>query len=508
MSEFTLIKESHFFKCINVTPRARIAIESYARTLVQTGWVRERNKYFKAPIKVFAMATADRTEFRFHINQLTPFKNHIAALGLTNDLYLEEHKSIHKSLKVKLKIRPEWVLRDYQVPVVDYLVSDEAPVAKFVNLPTGQGKGMCTLYAMSLIGLRTLIVVKPMYLTKWVEEIEEKYDVQPEDTIVIRGSSQLLSLLLSAQDNDCVAKIILISSKTIANWISLYEKYKDQSLDMGYPVIPEDLCKILKVGVLVMDEVHQEFFANYKFFLNTNVYRSISLSATLISDDEFISKMYGVCYPITSQYHGAVFKKYIAATAVFYRFNEPGKIRCKDYVTNNYSHHMFEQSILRNKLIKENYLSLIKDIFAGTYVENYKEGQKCLIFCISIDLCVVVRDYLQRHYPKLDIRKYTQEDPWVNLMEADVSVSTMQSSGTAVDIPGLSTVIMSTALNSLQGNVQGMGRLRELKDGSTPRFIYLVCEDIDTHIRYHVKKREILETKALHYNSIFIGKPL
>ena len=84
----------------------------------------------------------------------------------------------------------------------------------------------------------------------------------------------------------------------------------------------------------------------------------------------------------------------------------------------------------------------------------------------------------------------------------------MQSAGTAVDIDKLSTVIMTTAMNSSQGNIQGMGRLRELKDGSTPRFLYFVCTDIDTHIRYHVRKREILKSRARYYSAINIGAPL
>jgi superfamily II DNA or RNA helicase len=508
MAELTITLGSHFFKITKISARARPAIESFARTLVQYGWQRERNKYIKAALRVFAIASLDRSEYRFHINHLRVFEQTIASFNLVSDMVAYDKLPIPDAQEVDLVFQPHWKLREHQIPVVDYLLSNDEPVSKFVSLQTGAGKSLVSMWAMSVLGLRTLIVVKPMYLEKWVEDLQRSYILEPEDIVVIRGSSQLMALLQLAENGDLTAKIIIISSKTTANWIMLYNKFMYQSLDMGYACIPDELCKLLRVGILLIDEVHQEFHANFKLLLNTNVFRSISLSATLISDDEFITKMQGVAYPKNLQYKGQPYKKYVDTTAVFFRFKEPEKLRCKDGISKNYSHHLFEQYVLRNRDVRKNYLNLIKIVFNGSYIENYKPGQKCLIFCISVDMCGVVRDFIQSEFKNLDVRRYCEDDPFENINIADVSVSTIQSAGTAVDVDKLSTVIMTTAISSSQANVQTLGRLRELKDGSTPKFLYFVCEDIDTHILYHEKKRAMLEQKAKTYKNIFIGNPL
>jgi len=516
MAELLITTASHFFKITKITPRAREAINKFASTLIHYNWVKDRGNYSKMPVRVFATSTMDRSEYRFHINQLSEFICFIKGFGLVDDLVGHDSIPFPMPVQVELKMKPEWVLRDYQIPIVEYLTSVGPPVAKFLNLQTGMGKGICALKAMSTIRHRTLIVVKPMYLEKWEIEINEKYDIDPDDVLVIRGSSQLLTLLSAAENGELTAKIILVSMKTLSNWIKLYEKFQYETTAIGYACIPEDFCKLLGVGILLIDEAHQEFHAAFKILLNTNVYRSISLSATLKSDDPFISKMYGVVYPVHLQYAGEAYRRYVSSTAIFYRFKDPFKIKHLDRVSSTYSHHMFEQSILRDKVVTSNYFNLIWETFKGSYLQYYKPNQKCLIFCISIEMCELVvkylRDKLSSHsggkYFNLSINKYTAEDDFDSLMTSDISVSTLGSAGTAVDIAGLSTVILTIAVSSIQANLQSLGRLRPLKDGSTPRFLYFVCTDIPKHLQYHEQKRTLMENKALSYTSVNIGTPL
>lgn len=508
MADLTIVCGSHFFKCIKVTPRARPAIESFARQFVQYGFVRMGSKYTRAALKVFAMASADRSEFRFHINCLTKFEQHLEANYIRGDMVEWVQLPIPMPVKVEFKMQPQWVMRDYQTPVVDYIVSNTPPLFKFVDLQTGRGKSACAMKAMTELSIRTLIVVKPMYIEKWVDDMHRTMVMEHEDILVVRGSDQLMALLLLAESGDLAAKVIIISNKTMQNWIKLYKKLMYETLGMGYVCVPEDVCKTLGVGLVLIDEVHQDFFFNFEFSLLTNVYKSLSLSATLVSDDDFMNKMYEIKYPSATRYKGPAYEKYIAATAVIYKLKYPNKMRCKDNVSKNYSHHLFEQSVLRSNELASNYLELIKQVVDGSYLKDYKEGQRCLIFCISIELCTVLTDYLKKCYPKLLVQRYVEEDPWSNLMESDICVSTMQSAGTAVDVDKLSTVIMSTAMSSSQGNIQGFGRLRKMKDGTTPSFLYFVCEDIDSHVKYHEKKRIILESRALTYRSISIGKPI
>lgn len=366
----------------------------------------------------------------------------------------------------------------------------------------------CTMRGMAIHGLRTAIIVKPMYLDKWVEDMHRTFVLEPKDIMVIRGASQLMALLLMGEADEIKSKILLISNKTIQNWLKLYENFRQETLDQGYACTPDRMFEVLGVGNRVIDEVHQDFHLNFKIDLYTNVQKSISLSATLLSDDDFMNKMYEIAYPAHTRYRGPAYDKYILARSIIYRLRQPTEVRYKDPVSKNYSHHVFEQWILKNDQRSANYFDLINFVIKGSYLPKYKKGDRCIIFCASIAMCTVVTAYLKKQYPTMDVRRYVEEDPYEDLMEADIRVTTLQSAGTAVDIPQLTTVVLTTAVSSSQSNVQGFGRLRKLSDGTTPEFNYFVCEDVPKHVDYHEKKRAILQDRAVSYKSISVGTPV
>lgn len=504
MAELTVTISSHNFALVRITPRGRAAAESFAKKNVQFGFARgPNNKYQYMALKVFAAASNDRSEFRFHINQFKEFQEHLKIHSLTGDLVEFIYIPIPEPVKVEFKVLPKWSDRDYQTPVIEYIVNDKAPLLKFVSLQTGLGKSYCSMRAMEILGYRTLIVVKPMYIEKWQEDILRTYDIDPEDILIVKGGAQLMKLLILGQDNELTAKIIILSNKTMQLWITLYEKFKEGTLDLGYACTPDRLCEVIGAGIRLIDEVHQDFHFNYKLDCYTNVKRSISLSATLVSDDDFINKMYAIPYPPAMQYKGPAYDKYISAKAIIYRLRYPEQVRCKDPATKNYSHHLFEQSILRNKTLTANYFNLINQCIKGSYLTNYKKGEKLIIFCASIAMCTLVKEYLEKLYPNHDVRRYVESDPYENLMDADIRVTTLQSAGTAVDIANLTTTILTTAVSSSQSNIQGLGRLRKL-EGTTPEFLYFACEDIPKHIDYHERKKMLLKDMVLHYKAIFI----
>lgn len=508
MAELTITTASHFFRITKITPRARAAVENFARKFVQYGFQRQGRDYFKAALKVYAASTFDRSEYRFHINTYSDFERHLEANYITGDMVEHESLALYEPAKATFEINSVYKDREEQTSAIEYLLSEERPLAKFISMATGTGKSYVSMRAMQMRAVRTLIIVKPMYIDKWIDDMQRTMVLDDGDIMVIRGSSQLMALLLMAQDNVLNSKIILISNKTMQNWFKLWEKFKFETLGMGYACAPEEICKHLKIGIRLIDEVHQDFFLNFKLSLYTNVPHSISLSATLLSDDDFMNRIYEITYPASLRFKGKAYVKYIAATAVMYKLKYPNKIRCKDAVSKNYSHHLFEQSILRSDSMAANYLDLIKKVIVGTYLKDYKPGQKCLIFCISIDMCSIVTDYLKKTYSNLKVGRYVEEDPWEALMESDICVTTLQSAGTAVDIANLTTVILTTVISSSQSNIQSLGRLRQLKDGTTPRFLYFVCTDIPKHIEYHEKKRVMLLDRTISYQNIFISEPI
>ena len=141
---------------------------------------------------------------------------------------------------------------------------------------------------------------------------------------------------------------------------------------------------------------------------------------------------------------------------------------------------------------------MITSVVQTTYIKRRKEGHRMLFFAASVDMCKVIAAHLKGILPGLKISSYTADDDYEVLLDNDISVSTLGSSGTGVDIPGLTTVLMTTSVGSRQANSQAVGRLRELPwPDITPEFLYLVCQDIPKQMEYHERKVDNLRDKVL-----------
>jgi hypothetical protein len=129
-----------------------------------------------------------------------------------------------------------------------------------------------------------------------------------------------------------------------------------------------------------------------------------------------------------------------------------------------------------------------------------------LVFSASKELCTILTERFSQQYPNLKVARYIDEDPYNVLLENDLIFSTLLSSGTAVDIPDLYVTLMTTALGSREMNEQALGRTRRLKNypDTTPKFLYLVCEDIDKHIDYHKRKIEYFRDKVLSHQELML----
>ena len=298
MAEMIVTVSSHNFSVTNISPRARPAVETFARKYVQYGLVRSsKSTYARTALRVYAAARADRSEYRFHINQLKEFKFHLEYHRLLDEMVTYVQRPIPTPFTVEYFVKPEWTDRDYQTPVIEYLTSANPPLSKFVALQTGRGKSYCSMRAMEILKERCVIIVKPMYIEKWVLDIRRTYDIGFDDVVVVRGSDQLQALLEMGGRGELDAKIIIISNKTMQNWIKLYEQIGSATLEQGYACLPEDYCEQIGAGIRLIDEVHQDFHLNFKIDLYTNIPHSIALSATLISDDGFMNAMYEIAYP-------------------------------------------------------------------------------------------------------------------------------------------------------------------------------------------------------------------
>lgn len=502
---------SHHFVISRVQARGQEVVESFARQYIQFGLVKEGRRFIRAPVKVFAArvrgSLGSVMEYRFHAEQFDAFMKHLSNMQILPHTYEVVRHDVHPGEEVVLNVLEGWTPKDYQEPIIEYLVSDKPSKAKLLEIQTGKGKTFCASSAIAQLKRRFVVIVKPMYIDKWKSDLKEILGLEGQDVLVIQGSAQLMHLITNAKDGVLRAKAIIISNKTLQNWYSLYEKKGAYIDDMGYDCRPGELFNVLDVGVRLIDEVHQDFHLNFKIDLYTHVDRAISLSATLKGDDPFLNRMYEVAYPKPIRYAGMAYDRYVNAFSWFYQVRDPAQIKTTEWGSTTYSHHAFEKSIMRNKHMLHDYLDMIVKAAVRFHFEKYVRGERLLIYCASIQMCTLVVEFMKSEFKGIDIRRYVEDDPYENLMEADVSVSTLLSAGTGVDIPMLTTVILTTAISSSQSNIQGFGRLRKIPDKRL-QFVYFVCQDVPKHLEYHEKKKEMLKHMAQQYDSVNHPHPI
>lgn len=485
---------SHHFLCKAMTPRGGDICKWFAKTYVQWGWVKYGGRFQRVQTKVYGAASKDRFEYRFHINTLDKFKAHLNFHNVTGNQIAWCETVCTDGVDVELVVKPNWTPRDGQQRFINYLNSSE-PVNKLIALQTGKGKGFVSMTSLAHWKKRTLIIVKPMYIEKWVKELKQILFIDDADILTVRGSAELMTLLELGKNNLITEKVIIISNKTMQNWIKSYEEFRHDSLDLGYACYPDELCTILGIGVRLIDEIHQDFHLTFKIDMYTNVKTSIGLSATLLSDDVFVSAMQEVMFPIKYRIQTDALDKYIDSFAVTYMLSNPDFIKTTEFGASTYSHMAFEKSILRNKGFTKNYFEIIKYVMDIGFNRVNRNKKKLAVFASSIDMCTQLTAHFKQVYKHLDVRRYVEDDPYENLLDADIRFTTILSAGTAHDIADLTNVLLTIAVSSSQSNIQTLGRLRKLPD-SDVQFHYLVCMDIPKHVDYHEKKIEMLFHRA------------
>jgi superfamily II DNA or RNA helicase len=359
-----------------------------------------------------------------------------------------------------------------------------------------------SMAGVSRLGWRTLILVKPKYMEKWVEDLRKTFDISLKEMMTAQGSAQLKGLIALAVSGQLNAKVIVISSTTYRAYIDAYEMNPFQLQEEGWDCVPEAFFPTLQVGTLLMDEVHEDFYGVYKVFQYAHLPLTIALSATLESNNFVQTRMYEMVFPKATRYDGMPIDKYIKTLALGYRFQDPLKIRTTENGSTFYSHHAFERSILRLKPVLERYKKLIDHMVRYGFLHHYKRGNKLAIFASSIAMCTELTHYFKQKYPQFTVKRYVEDDPYENVIEADIRITTIFSGGTGIDIPQLTDVILTINVDSIQSNKQTLGRLRKLPDQDV-RFCYLYAENLQKHREYHLRRKKNIAPNVESIKDLF-----
>lgn len=430
------------------------------------------------------------------------FKDAVRTLGRygvkREDIFLmREHNKNVKPLNLKFRY-DKYTPRDYQDTYIDILVRERnAKPTMLVDLTMGMGKGLIGSCSLTKINEKTMILVLPKYVDKWVSDIKMYTDIKDSEICTIQGAKSINSLMNMTQKELKPYKVFIASITTMSYFISDYEDKK-----YPYKLSPIEFMPHLGVGVILNDETHQHFHALLKVSLYMNVNQIIGLSATLDSNRPEMKRMYQNMFPEENRISNiAKIDKYINVKAIDYNMNNLRGIKFTQS-TQGYSHILFEQSILKKDDLLKDYFDMIYYYVKRDFLNRRKEDEKLLVFFSTVVMCTLFTNYLKKKHPEMDIRKYTQEDPYENIVTATMSVSTIISASTAVDIPKLITVINTISMASLQANLQTMGRLRKMP-GREVWYVYTYNPQIPNQKHMHRIRRDTImgKCKVIYYDT-------
>jgi superfamily II DNA or RNA helicase len=494
----TITLYSHFFKITNPTYEIKKLIHAFIKPLVLFERIKPVGESARfMPTKVFSCRTADEKEYRLHINQLKDFLDFLKNSHVNMSLISIEKEPLYIPEKLHYPVNIQKSPRDYQIPVIEHITHPKSSYpATLVGLPTGTGKTFCGLYSSYLIGTRLAIVILPIYINKWVEDIQTNLGVDPKSILVVRGAHEVAGVIEMAKTGTLTHDYIIISIVTMRLYIESYDEDRQDCLDQ-YGCAPYDFYKLLKIGQVLIDETHQHLHAIFKIMLCMHVPYLTSLTATLMTEQNVIKKVHEIMYPKSTRYDKLLMEKYIDVFAIDYAYKDfkYRRIRTEDFGSNTYSHSAYEKSIMRDSRNLNNYLDMIGYFITNSYIKNRGPQDKAIIYVATKKFGALMVDYLNEKYPYLEIRRYMEEDPLSNISEADIIVSTLISAGTAIDIPNLTHVFNTVNVSSAVANAQSLGRLRKI-EGKDLSFYYFYCTDIPKQIANHNVRRTVFADRV------------
>lgn len=472
----------------------------------------------KQTVTAFAAANKARTWFRFHINALEGFKNFTGIKGYNDATRSIVEVPIPHVEKIDIKVQDHIKLRAHQIDPYNYLMRPVGVKDKMGDYPegtgsrirmlplsTGTGKTITASTAMAAWGYRPVAIVLAQFVGKWVKDFCAIWECTEKEILVVKGGANMQALTAMANIPGSTAnyKAIIVSNRTFDNYLASFESGEEKFEEDGYECGPDELWQKLGVGIKLVDEVHMQYHSQFRVDLYTNVLLSISLSATLVTRDPMLKKMYALGYPPKEQFQPPPPVKYIDAIGVYYSVNANYQLRTSERGQSTYSHNAYEKSIMKVPKLMTAYADMAKTYLQTGYVKDYKPGDKAIIFCSTVEMCTKMTEKIAEAYPDFNVKRYVAADPYIeNYKDPDIRITTIGSGGTGHDVPGLTCNIKTVNIDSLAANVQAMGRLRELPDGRFPRFYFFSNRHVPKHITYHNKKLEMLRDRARTYETV------
>ncbi|AEH03492.1 DNA helicase [Pseudomonas phage PhiPA3] len=449
----------------------------------------------------------DTSETYIHRNCLEDLIGYLANKNVPRDRIEVVDIPVPESAKAVYDMYEKYVLREYQEIIKADILRPHLHSAR-VDLQTGKGKTLTSLAALADLGVRCVVMVPPKYFGIWIEALQNTFKDMAQRWITISGSAELQKLIDRGIENDLDGiDVIIVSSTTYRAYLDNFEKYGNELHTLGYNAPPPRFHEAIKAGFQINDEIQEDPGLVFRTDIYSNIALQVYLSATPYTGNAYVTKMIDKMLPEETMCRLPDLDVYINCIGLLY--NE-AKIKPKDYLTpfkNTYNHARYETVMMKDPKRMDQYFKMVARVAEGVFIKDRLPGQKMLFLCATVAFIEKLTKYLKSRFPDLVINGHVSGCAYEQLLKNDITVSTIKSSGTGVDIPNLREVGLLQATDSKKDNIQILGRLRKLRDfpDVTPRLTFMVCETIPHHVRYAKSKRDHFNGRTLSFKFMRIA---
>lgn len=371
--------------------------------------------------------------------------------GIRINKIINEERNYTRYNNIEYTLKPNVTPKNKsQLQVINFLLgkkADNYSPQKMVTVKTGFGKTFCTIYSIVQMKLPVLIISATLSST-WVEEINKFVEVNENDIYIIRGISSLNSLL---EENSPNYKFYIATTRTLTNYIK-----------EGFSL--NNLLDHCRIGVKVIDEIHQSFREYCYIDTSVNIKHNWYLTATPGRSINIEDRIFKKIYKEIPTFFGHDKSNHFNVILVNYNtYPLPYMINMASTKRGFNSHIYFNQIMKKNENIF--YILAILWNFIKKILERDEISKVLIIFSRNEDI-KIYKDLFEKHY-KQKVGMYTTLIPKNKRdseLENRIILSTPGSSTVGLNIKNLRAIFALTPFSSKIIIEQLIGRLREIKD--------------------------------------------
>jgi hypothetical protein len=383
---------------------------------------------------------------------------------------------------------------DLQIRVISFLCGlgkyqhIEKHSQVFCDLNTGKGKTYCAIAAVSHLKTKVAIIIPSRLSSKlipqWKESIIKYTNKKDRDILVVKGSDMCVDILKGKYKTK---EFFIFSKGTILSFAKTngWDKF-------------EELMRVTKVGVKIVDEAHMDMHTNVLIDCHSNVKRNFYLTASAGRGDEWENKIFKRLFNMVPILGKDLTKKednYIVMFCYQFRHKPTQKQRIGCKTREGLSAALYSNYLVNKDGARLEFFTafdkVMKNVFAPTrfkdkvlsgteslgpysrnetgHIKIFKKDTfkgKLLVLASTRELLRTIQKFLVANYPQYTIGMYTGD---VDIkvrdkeLENDIILATDKGMGTGADVDDLQVVInLIPYSNEISAN-QLPGRLRDIK---------------------------------------------